>query len=106
MRSKIEPALKAFGGATGATLTMRPFLSPRLTRSSSGRLGRTAPLPRNDDGADAGRRHAGAGDRAGRHVGIGERHFGGMHRAGHGFLDKAFQRASDASAPETRLAMS
>ena len=44
VRSKIDPALKDFGGATGATWTMRPRLSLRLIRSSSG-VSATEALP-------------------------------------------------------------
>ncbi len=47
-RWKIEPALKFFGGATGETSMMRPFLSARTMRSSSGVAPAQLPLPRND----------------------------------------------------------
>ena len=45
LRSRTEPALKALGGATGATFTTRPFFSARTIRSSSGVSPVDAPLP-------------------------------------------------------------
>ncbi len=36
VRCRMEPAEKSLGGVTGATATMRPFFSLRVTRSSSG----------------------------------------------------------------------
>ena len=86
VRSKIDPALKFFGGATGDIWTMRPFLSARMTRSSSGVPADLAALAAKRDVADAGQVDARSGDRTG-DVGIDERHLGRMGRAGDGFLD-------------------
>src|SRR5690606_31922957 len=47
VRWKIDPALKDFGGATGATLTRRPVFSARLMRASSGESVSTPYLVRN-----------------------------------------------------------
>ena len=88
VRLNTEPALKAFGGATGVDLDDAALLVAAHDAVLVGRLVGVYALAAQRDGADAGRDHAGAGDRAGRDVGIDERHFGGMDRAGDGGLDE------------------
>ena len=88
VRLNIEPASKVFGGATGETWMMRPFLPARTIRSSSGvwlaapflarretvpMRGAAMPDPEIEPVVD---------------VGVDERHLGGMDRAGDGFLDE------------------
>ena len=85
VRSNTDPALKDFGGATGATLTMRPFFRRGLTRCSSG-ISLAPPLPRKATAPMPAAETAGSRDRA-RCAGIDKRHFGGMHRTGDRLLN-------------------
>ena len=89
MRSKIEPALKDFGGATGDDVDDAALLVGAGDAVFVGRLGwRRRPCRESETAPMPGAAMPEPGNRAGRDVGVDEGHLGGMDRAGDRFLDK------------------